>query len=430
MNFPGVYLVHLAVLRTLGPGDVAWRLFDLGWLALSSLLVGALAAPWGRVASVGGALFFAAYHLGGGAWQAGQRDFVLCAFLLAGALGVARWGERAQTSALLGGGLALGAAVTIKPHAVILALALAALVVLAPGGRGSRWRALATFLAALAVAPAAVVAWLAHAGALGPWREIVFGYLVPLYSRLGRSASWTVYRWTLWPPLAVAVALSLGHALVARRLSFRHAVVLAGLGYGALHYVGQGKGWEYHLYPLAAFASVLLFSALAVALRTRPLVLGAPLLASLAVVIVLLGRTGIVTAEAHWIWDKERVVRMLTHDLGQRVGRGDLVQVLDTTDGGVHALLRLGLAEPTRFLYDFHFFHDTGQPAIRALRAEFASGLDLRPPRLIVLFKRGWPAGREERIADFPELATLLEQRYVIAATRPDYVLYAKRNRT
>jgi hypothetical protein len=239
-----------------------------------------------------------------------------------------------------------------------------------------------------------------------------------------------VYRWTLWPPLAVAVALSLGHALVARRLSFRHAVVLAGLGYGALHYVGQGKGWEYHLYPLAAFASVLLFSALAVALRTRPLVLGAPLLASLAVVIVLLGRTGIVTAEAHWIWDKERVVRMLTHDLGQRVGRGDLVQVLDTTDGGVHALLRLGLAEPTRFLYDFHFFHDTGQPAIRALRAEFASGLDLRPPRLIVLFKRGWPAGREERIADFPELATLLEQRYVIAATRPDYVLYAKRNRT
>jgi hypothetical protein len=315
----------------------------------------------------------------------------------------------------------------IKPHALVLALALTGLVLVAARSRASRWQSAAIFVGGLAVVPLTIVAWLAMIGALEPWREIVFGYLVPLYSRLGRAASWRVYRWTLWPAIAVALTVSVGHALASRRLTFRHAVALTGVGYGLLHYVGQGKGWEYHLYPLAAFVGVLLFSEVAAVLRARPVVAGAPLVASLAILIVLLGRTGVANAEAHWIWDKERVVRLLTHDLDRRLRRGDLVQVLDTTGGGVHALLRLGLVEPTRFLYDFHFFHDTDRPAIRALRAEFATALDLRPPRFIVLFRRGWPSGREERIADFPALARRLADGYV-AIPEPDYVLYAKRD--
>ena len=427
MNFPGVYLLHLVVVKTLGAGDAGWRLFDLLWLGLTSLLVAALARPWGRLAAVGGALFFAAYHLGGGAWQAGQRDFLLCPFLLAGALGVARWNERGEGGALLVGGLALGAGVTIKPHAAVFALALLLLVAMPVSG-ASRRRAVATFAGGLLAIPLAIVAWLATIGGLGAWREIVFHYLLPLYSRLGRADSWTVYRWTLWPVIAVALAVSIGHTLAARRLTFRHVVVLVGLGYGVLHHVGQGKGWEYHLYPLAAFAAVLLCSEVAAVLRARPAVLGAPLVAALAILTVLLGRTGAVTADAHWIWDKERLVRGLSFDLEGGLRPGDLVQVLDTSDGGVHALLRLGIVQPTRFLYDFHFFHDTDRPAIRALRAEFIAGLDRAPPRFIVLFRRGWPSGRDERIKGFPELVRLLADRYAIAVGRPDYVLYVKRD--
>src|SRR3989454_2528044 len=121
MNFRGVYLLHLVVVKTLGAGDAGWRLFDLLWLGLTSLLVAELARPWGRLAAVGGALFFAAYHLGGGAWQAGQRDFLLCPFLLAGALGVARWRERGHVFDLAWAGLALGFGATLKPHALVLA---------------------------------------------------------------------------------------------------------------------------------------------------------------------------------------------------------------------------------------------------------------------------------------------------------------------
>ena len=46
MNFPGVYLVHLLVVRVLGVGDLAWRLFDLGWLAATVMLLACFARPW------------------------------------------------------------------------------------------------------------------------------------------------------------------------------------------------------------------------------------------------------------------------------------------------------------------------------------------------------------------------------------------------
>ena len=109
---------------------------------------------------------------------------------------------------------------------------------------------------------------------------------------------------------------------------------------------------------------------------------------------------------------------------------GDTVQVLDTTDGGIHALFRAQVREPTRFLYDFHFFHDTEQPAIRALRAELVDGLEASSPRYIVVFRTGWPTGGYDRIARFPELARLLATRYVVDVQRPAYTLYAKRNRS
>ena len=107
---------------------------------------------------------------------------------------------------------------------------------------------------------------------------------------------------------------------------------------------------------------------------------------------------------------------------------GDTVQVLDTTSGGIHALLRLGVREPSRFIYDFHFFHDAEQPAIRALRAELIRDLDARPPRLIVMFEEGWPAGGWERLERFPDLAERLA-RYDLVRPGPGYRIYAQRDR-
>ena len=430
MNQPGVYVLHLAVLKTLGAGDLGWRIFDLAWLALTALAVAAFAAPWGVAAAAGGGLTFATYHLAGGAWQAGQRDFLLCPLLLAGVLGVARWLEsRGGLTSLAWSGAAMGAAVTVKPHAGLLAAALGVVVVVAAarGGVAVLIPAVLVYGATALLAPAGMLAWLATAGALGAWREIVFAYLLPLYSRLGRDTPWALHRWPLWIPLLLGAGLSLAAAWRARHFGVRHGLALLGLAYGILHYVGQGKFWEYHLYPLAAFASVLLFSELAPALAARRVV-AAPLLLSIMAALVLLTLKGAEASPAYWERAKAARVDALVRELAPRLSPGDTVQMLDTSDGGAHALLRLHAKQPTRFVYDFHFFHDVDTPIVRAVRAELIHGLDARPPRFVVLFEQGWPAGGYDRIGTFPELAERLAARYDASEPLEGVRVYAKRH--
>ena len=429
MNFPGVYLFHLAVVKTLGTGDAAWRAVDLAVTALGAVMVAALAAPWGRVAALGGGLFFAAYHLAGGAWNAGQRDFLLVPLLLAGALGVARWAEDEGARAAFASGVALGCALTIKPHTIVFVVALAAFIVVrARRTRRSGVLPLAALVGGAAIAPMAAVAWLAALGAVGAWRDIVFNYLVPLYSRVTRPADWLYFRWHVWVAIGATVALSLASVAWSGRVSARHAVAALGLAYGLVHFVAQRKGWEYHLYPLAAFAAVLLCAELERARSDgRRLALGS-LVAGLVTVAWLLGVKGAEASDSGWIVMKERRVAALTGDLTGRTKPGDVVQVLDTTDGGVHALLRAHLVQPTRFLYDFHFFHHPDAPMIQRLRDELMRDLRARRPVLVVLWEAGWPASGYERVDAFPALRTWLATDYHLARQGDGYRIYAKRH--
>jgi hypothetical protein len=427
MNFPGVYLLHLLVVRTLGVGDLAWRIFDLAWLAALALGAAAFVAPWGRPAAGAAAALLVLYHLGGGAWQAGQRDFLLCPLLIAGAVGVARWTESRRRGALAWGGVAIGASMTIKPHTVVLAAALAVLVAATAWRTGAGAAPLASFIAGAAVAPLGVVGWLAVAGALPAWGAIVFDYLIPLYSRLGRTAAWNVYRPYVWIPIGLGALLSAAGALAGRRFGSRHAVAALGVVYGLVHFLGQGKGWEYHLYPLATFAIVLLVAEMPATLtRWRVAAPGVCLCAALA--FVLLADKALAVSPAGWERDKADGARRLAAEIAPMLAPGDTVQVFDTTAGGVHALLRLGVRQPTRFLYDFPFFHDTDHPTIRALRAELLRDLDARPPALIVLFEQGWPAGGYERFATFPGLAERLVG-YDLVQAGPGYRIHAQRHR-
>lgn len=429
MNFPGVYLLHLFVVRVLGAGDLGWRVFDLAWLGATAAAAAVFAAPWGRVASAGAAVLVALYHLSGGAWQAGQRDFLLCPLLIAGGLGVARWVESRRRAALIWGGLATGASMMLKPHTLVLAAALGVLIMTTAWRTGtSVLRPLADFTAGAAVVPLAIGVWLAAAGALPAWRAIVVDYLIPLYTSLGRTSAWNVYRPGVWLPIGAGVLLSITCALAGGRFGARHAVAALGGLYGVAHFVGQGKGWEYHLYPLASFAVLLLVAEVKPALaRVRRPVAGL-LLLSVTLAIGLLADRALAVSPAGWERDKADRARRLAAELAPMLAPGETVQVFDTTAGGIHALLRLGARQPTRFLYDFSFFHDTDHPTIRTLRTELLSDLDARPPALIVVFEEGWPAGGYERFDVFPELAARLA-RYDLVQAGPGYRIHAQRQR-
>ena len=445
MNLPGVYALHLAVLRTLGAGDAAWRALDLAWLAATALVLAAYCrGAAGPMAGAGAAALFSLYHLAGGAWRAGQRDFLLCVLLLAGAYGVARsWESAGALSPLVWGGAALGVAITLKPQAGLLVLGWAAVAVVARRRVGrSALGGAAALIAAATAAPALAVAWLASRGGLGSFLDVLGGYVLPLYGRVGRTAWWQAigwhrYGWLLLGGLAALGALGLWRARSGAG-AVRAWIGASGAAYGAAHFLVQGKGWEYHLYPLGLFLCLLAGLALAPA-APRPAATGravGPLAARaaaavlLVATVVVLGAKGVDAVDAPWIADKHRTVAALTADLSAVTPPGATVQVMDTTAGGVHALLRLGRREPTRFIYDFHFFHDEGDPRIQALRREFATALAAAPPAAVVVMRDTWPATGYDRLARFPEVADLLARRYALAREAEAYRIYARREGT
>jgi dolichyl-phosphate-mannose-protein mannosyltransferase len=438
MNLPGAYLIHWAILAVGGAGDLAWRLFDLGWLAAVGGLLFAYCRPLGARAAAAAAVLFALYHLSGGAWRAGQRDFLLCLFLLLGAVGVARSLERGGALLpLLWAGVALGAGMTVKPQSGLFWVGCAAVAAWEGWRRGrSAPAAAGAVLGAGLAIPILVFGWLAWRGGLGPFVAILTTYVLPLYSHVGRvsvweALGWYVYGWPLWAAFgALGVLAVLGSAPAGAEV--RRRLALLGVAYGWLHFYLQGKGWEYHLYPLAFFLCALMPFAVARLPVHAPWTSALALrrsaaLAGWAFLVVVLGAKGVDAIDAPWIAEKARRVAAISRDLAPLAPRGATVQVMDVTEGGVHALLRLGLREPTRFIYDFHFFHDVADPRIQALRAEFAARVDAGRPAAIVVLRDTWNRKGYDRLDELPGLTRMLERAYTLAVEGDGYRIYARR---
>ena len=442
MNVPGVYLLHLGVTTLLGEGDRAWRLFDFAWLGLTAAALFGFSRRMGDARSgSGAAVLFILYHLSGGAWRAGQRDFLLALFLVLAAWGAVRaWESGGALLPLLWGGLAAGAGIMIKPHSALFWITCAGVSALG-ARRSGMFRALAVWCAAGLTVPVLVLGWLAWRGGAGPIALIVTDYVLPLYSRVGRVSVWEGLRWHVygWQVWSCLIALGLFGFMQSpeKPYDIRRWLALVGAVYGFLHYAVQGKGWEYHLYPLAVFLCALASVPLAALAKrvepsrwdARPALSRALTLALLVPAVAFLGAKGVDAADARWIADKERRVSALTRDLRLLAGAGP-VQVMDVTEGGLHALLRLHLRQPTRFLYDFHFFHDEADARIQTLRAEFARELERGRPTAVVVFRDTWRRPGYERLDGLPAVAGLIERDYTLAVEGDGYRIYAKRARS
>jgi 4-amino-4-deoxy-L-arabinose transferase-like glycosyltransferase len=434
MNMPGVYLIHLAVLALGGAGDVAWRTFELGWLGVTAGLMYRYGRPLGdRWSAATPALLFAIHHLAGGASLAGQRDFLICLFLLAGAYGVTRSCEsRGRLAPLLGAGLILGFAVMVKPLAALFVVLCAAVAALAAYRAGRSWLAAATtvLLAAL-VAPALMLGWLAWIGGLRSFVWTLVEWTVPFYSQAGGARSLRVLVSLNWGLLAAAALLG-----AARRgpvpYDVRRGLAVGGAVYGSLHFALQFKGYDYHLYPLALYLCLLSGLALvpdageasARPMRLRAYVRGLPVVLVAAAVIVTGVRGLDRLSQPFEVGRVERVAGAVS-ELRRLVAPGETAQVMGPS--GAHVLLRLGLRQPTRFFTDFQFFLGAADPRIQGLRAEFMAGLEAGAPAAIVMFPERHAAGPYGRLEDFPALAELLEHRYAIVIDNPSYRIYARR---
>lgn len=442
MNFPGTYAIHLLVLSLFGSGDGGWRAFELLWLGATLLAFYRLVAPLSPRGALLGLLIYGGYHVSSGPVQAGQRDFFLMLPLFLGSHWVATWGEGLsdQTPPQEGGApklgfiipaaIAFGIALTIKPTPVLLWGVLGFLTLFWGWERGVL-KALKAPVALLVIGliPLALsLAWVASLGGLGGFFELMSTYVFPLYAKVGRTGplGHVSPRHFAFLGLLILGGFA-GVAFWGDRRPKRLWVLVIGVLYGLGHYLAQGKGWGYHLTPLGAFASALFGAAAAPFFERNPGVGKASVFGVLS--LVVLGAIGAKGLRGPGGEVERRIAQLESiegHIQGCTEG-GKGVQVLETAQGGIHALLNLKQSQPTRFIYDFPFFHDAVHPVIQGFRRELVSGLELRPPGCILFMEKGWPDGGFERLDTFPELNALLQRDYSLGAEGGGYRVYEHR---
>src|ERR1700691_5514090 len=63
MNMPGSLLVDWTVIHTLGPGALAWRLFDFALIGVAAAAMSSIAWPHDRVSGIFAVVFFFTLHV-------------------------------------------------------------------------------------------------------------------------------------------------------------------------------------------------------------------------------------------------------------------------------------------------------------------------------------------------------------------------------
>jgi hypothetical protein len=407
MNFPGVYLFHLLAIWLLGYGDGAVRVLDLAVLGGIVVGLGVALGHFGRWPAVTGALLFWLYHVTGGATEAMQRDFLLCLPMAWTLACVAIYSRTCRATHLALASLAAGIAITVKPLAILLVPVLFGFAWIA---RTERRLGLLAITAVCIGAPMVViVTWLWLVGGLTAFVDIVGGYL-PLYAEFGRaSLTYILGR----PAVLVLTPWAIAGFVLLRRIGRADSSVVmlaAGVTFGVLNLVLQGKGFGYHAYPLVMFAGALGAAGLSATWYFRGWTV--LFLGLLVAMNVGLARRSIRYYEVARLDRDLARVAAVARIVGPIVTLGRPVQVFDTVVGGLHALYRLRTPQATRFLYDLHFFHHVGHPYIHALRAQLIQQLHISRPGVVVVFRYDPPAGDYTRIAEFPELGKWLMDGY------------------
>jgi hypothetical protein len=393
INMPGTYLVNWSVMHTLGEGSVAWRVFDFGLMGIAGLAMIAIAWPYDWLAGLFAATLFILYHGRDGAGQEGQRDLIIAVLLLSAyAFLFASFRSRRRWP-MFAFGLCGGMAATIKPTPlpfVLLLLLLAAL----------RWKRegdpiLKPSLYALLglLAPFAVVgAFLVSKHALGSFCYVLLVEL-PFYQTLGRLPFGKLLWLVASDSLKTLTLITLAVAVMKRDWwNWEGKLLVAGILFGIASYVGQGKAFVYHRYPLLAFLFLWAGLQLITGLRSR----GAVRVLALAGVCFAVVVAPIYVREAiHKVWDHE-FSDSLAADLN-RLGGPELsgrVQCLDTPAECDATLYRLRLVQSTGLFYDYLIFGSADQRVIRDSRSIFWQQFQRNTPQVLVVGTGLYPDGR------------------------------------
>ena len=379
MNMPLIYLIHLAVIAIGGMDDLTFRIFDLSISVLVGTIAAALVWPKGRSLAFLAALTIVAAHLLDGPQAAGERDFLFLVPALTIALLTSWSAERPRwrTPLLILAGLNVGFATLLKPTGVLLLL-------LPVFMNRFSWKNTVSVCSGMFVVILLTLIILSAMGALGAFVDDLQSY-VPYYKALAQ-------RPTLLMLLVAGkyAAIGAGGLVIAaiygllEKPSPRACCLIACMLYGVLHFILQGKGFFYHVYPL--LGALACFGAWSM-----------PRLPVGLFLIVLATSASVFGARAYQAGDESRmpgrqimpapVSRAIEASLTQHLQRGARVQMLDMSGGAFLAMARAGMRQATPYAY--WLFLDPGK---ETWRASFIKDLQASPPDAILVTDATWPS--------------------------------------
>lgn len=419
MNMPGIYLTNWSVAHLLGTGSLAWRGFDLLLLSLAvaAMIFITRTCDW-LFGFFAGALL-ALFHGQDGPAQLGQRDLIVTVLFLCAYAFLFESLRRDKKWLLFFFGICSAAPITYKPQAALLAVFLLIALCWRLRSQQKPYLQAATFsIAGMAIPILLVFAFLLREHALHAFM-VTERILLPYYATLGRHSVPSLLRLLLVNSIGALLFLAIVIAIVQRsQWTWERTLIVAGILFGALSDIAQGKGFLYHRYPFAAF--VLLWVALEFAAAVRrpgyPRKLAyAGLLYGAIIAVLFTARAG------HRTWDKTYTLT-LQHDL-MSLNPSSLsgsVQCVTMSPECAATLYRMHLLQSTGLVYDYYIFGPENDRAIAYVRQRFWSQFIANPPRIIILGRWLYPERADDysKLNRWPAFRDFLHQHYAQYAER------------
>lgn len=435
INFPGSYLSEWIGMHLSADTDLSYRLYDLILLLIFTGAAVLIARPYHWFAGIFAGALFALIHGSEGAWMLGERDLVM-AVLLSWAYAFAFLAVRRKRPALFfGAALTLALAGTLKPFAVLYALALFPLALRAFRRRTEHQlrptrQAILAITTGFAAVLAAVLAFLLWRNSLAAFLHRSLA-LAAFYNGLHRTG--LAYMLHHSTPRGLYFLLPPGLYLAVRNRSWRNWEVLSvqiAILLGLASYFLQNRGFIYHRYPWTAFTLLWIAIECAVALQPAPAG-GDFAFVSVSLVAAAIFLAGTLVIAPFYLY---RVYTMphgnefalsIVEDMHHLAATHPTlpfdghIQCLDGITGCYSALYRLGLQQSTGVMGDQLLFQTTVSPTVLQYRSSFFRDITASPPQVFIETNY-WYGGpqRFDKTATWPEFDRWLHTHYTLYQQR------------
>jgi hypothetical protein len=419
MNTPGAYLIEGWAMHLFGGGDLAWRMYDftlLGAICVSAIVI---ALPYDWIAGLFAGVMFALVHTSEGPTNSAQRDEAMTALLLVAYAFLFQSVRRQKPWMMILFGVCLGMAAAIKPTVAPLGFVLLAMLWWhLREQRIPAARYLWSGCAGGGIACAIIAAFFIHYQDASAFFAISRS-VTPFYASLQHESFWVMCRHCLPKVAELMLPFAFVTALTNRQWkSWERPAILVAMGFGAVSYFAQGKGYPYHYYAFAAFTLLWIAIELMLAIRRKGsakiigvagMLLGVVIMAPLYMHRLLL------------IHPVNQYAQTLEDDL-TRLGGERLqgqVQCLDMVDGCFSALYRLKLVQSTNSMGDMLYFSRTPSSVVNYYRDQLWNDFAANSPKVIVISNEWFGEDSSfDKINQWPQFAMWLNANYTLSISR------------